>query len=134
MKSMGIKVLKSLLFIAASIAMGVCLLFIPQSSGPVSVSYITVLGIYLSLDIATMINSTACLPKGKFKELRAYKYVISFIAVLALIGLCLTQPRDAVSTALTSFCSAIMIVIACLIGGLEGNKLATGIGEEVGDD
>ena len=54
-----IKFVKAMLFVLASLVMALCLCFIPDSAGAVSVSYITVLGLYLGLDVAGMITKTA---------------------------------------------------------------------------
>ena len=106
--------------------MALCLIFIPDSSGAVSVSFTTVLGIYLGLDIAGMIAKTASLPKGEYKALNIYKYVITSLSLFILIIISLiVKDRSDVRTALTSYISAIMIIIACLLGGLEGNNIAT---------
>lgn len=109
--------------------MACCLLFIPQTSGPVSITFITVLGIYLGLDIAGMITKTSQLPKGEYKKISVHKYIISTICLMILVVLSLVMKDKAdMNTALTSFCSATMIICGCLLGGLEGNKIATSYG------
>lgn len=122
------KFVKALFFIIASAIMGICLLFAPESSGAVSITYTTVLGIYLGLDIASMITKTTTLKKGDYEKLNIYKYVISGICLIALIIIsCFMKSKVDISTALTSFISAAMILIGCIIGGLEGNKIATNV-------
>lgn len=106
--------------------MGICLLVIPESSGAVSVSYIAVLGVYLGLDIAGMIAKTASLPSGEFKPLNIHKYIVTSICLGILIIITLfVDDKRSVSTAITTYISSIMIILTCLIGGLEGNKIAT---------
>lgn len=126
------KFVKALFFIIASIIMGVCLIVIPEVSGSVSITYTTVLSIYLGLDVASMISKTMTLKKGDFEKMNTYKYVISGICLISLVIISLfVKNRADVSTALTSFISASMILIACIIGGLEGNKIATNSGKSV---
>ncbi len=130
MKANGLKVLKSALFVIASGIMGICLWFTPEVSGTVSVSFTTVLGLYLGLDIAAMIAKTSSLEKGSFEKLNVYKYIISMVCLIVLLILCLiVKKRADVNTAMTSFIVSTMIVIGCVIGGLEGNKIATGTSE-----
>lgn len=121
-----IQFLKAFFFIIATVIMGICLLVIPESSGAVSVSYIAVLGVYLGLDIAGMIAKTASLPSGEFKPLNIHKYIVTSICLGILIIITLfVDDKRSVSTAITTYISSIMIILTCLIGGLEGNKIAT---------
>lgn len=125
------KIFKAAVFILASAVMGACLWFVPEASGAVSVVYITALSVYLGLDIAGMIAKTAALPKGKYKSFNIHKYVVAAFCLLVLIGTCTAarhfeNPPD-ISTAMTSFLSAVMILFTCILGGLEGNKIATGV-------
>lgn len=125
------KIFKAAVFILASAVMGACLRFVPESSGAVSVVYITALGVYLGLDIAGMIAKTAALPKGEYKNFNIHKYVVAATCLLFLIGTCAAarhfENLPDVSTAMTSFLSAVMILFTCILGGLEGNKIATGV-------
>lgn len=126
-----VKFFKAMFFVLASAIMALCLVLIPVSSGNVSVSYITVLGIYLGLDIAGMITKTANMNKGEYKSLNVHKYVISSVClVVNIIIATFVKGKTDVSVALTSFISAAMIIIGCIIGGLEGNKIATNFGKE----
>lgn len=118
--------IKAGFFIAATSIMGLCLLFVPESSGSVSISYTSVVGIYLGLDIAAMIARTSKLQKGNFEPLNVYKYVLVSVCLAALIVTAIiVRGQSDVSTALTSFITSAMIVVGCIIGGLEGNKIAT---------
>lgn len=126
-----VKFAKALLFILASVVMALCLLFIPESSGTVSISYITVLGLYLGLDIAGMITKTSQMSKGEYQTLNVHKYVISTIGLTVNIIIAIAMHGSAdITTALTSFVSAVMIILGCIIGGLEGNRIASSVGEE----
>lgn len=123
---------KALLFIWTTIIMGACLFFYPVSAGAVSVTYIAALSVYLGLDVASMIVKTATLPNGEFKRLKTHKYIISSVNLLILLGICVyVKDMVDVSTAITAFLSASIIIITCIIGGLEGNKIATGTKDSV---
>lgn len=121
-------IVKAFFFILATAVMALCLLFTPEASGSVSITYTTVVGIYLGLDIAAMIAKTSTLKKGNFEALNVYKYVLCSVclSVLTVIAL-IVKDESNVETAITSFITSAMIVIGCIIGGLEGNKIATGI-------
>lgn len=117
--------IKAFIFVITSIVMGVTILLVPDSSGAVSITYIGVLGIYLGLDVAEMISSTAKMKKGEYKNLKTHKYIISVICLAVLLVMCLIKKDNNITTAITTFISAIMVVSGCLLGGLEGNKIAT---------
>lgn len=117
--------LKATFFVIAVFLMGLCLIFVPQISGALSISFVTVLGVYLGLDVASMIATTSRLPDGEYKEIKKHKYILSGICLSVLIVITLILWEEALQTALTSFLSSCMVVIGCLIGGLEGNKIAT---------
>lgn len=120
--------LKSFIFVLVSVIMGIVLNIIPQTSGPISVTYASVLSIYLGVDLADTIIKTSQMSKGQYKDLHIHKYVISLICLAALVTNCvIIKNKCDVSTALTSFVSSIFIVAGILIGGLEGNKIATNI-------
>lgn len=109
--------------------MSVCILLIPESSGTISVTYLSVLGMYLGIDIADTIVKSSQMSKGKYKPLHKHKFVISFICLVILIVCCLYVDANIVSTALTTFISSILIIIGLIIGGLEGNKIAANAGD-----
>lgn len=120
------KFIKAAFFLAATGVMALCLLFVPESSGSVSISYTSVVGIYLGLDIAAMIARTSKLQKGNFETMNVYKYVLVSACLAVLIAVAVViRGRADVGTAMTSFITSAMIVIGCVIGGLEGNKIAT---------
>lgn len=122
------KFIKALFFVLATAVMALCLLFSPEASGSVSISYTAVLGIYLGLDIASMIAKTTTLKKGDYETLNVYKYVLSAVCLVVLIVVAIiVKGKYDVTTAMTSFLTSSMIIIGCIIGGLEGNKIATGV-------
>lgn len=121
------KILKTVLFIIASIVMGCIIYFIPNIANAVSVTYVSCLGVYLTLDIAGMIKKTYSFENGLYDKLNTYKYIVSEICLLPLFILCLLK-RDSnnLDVAMESIGSAIIFVIGIVIAGIEGNKLATG--------
>lgn len=121
-----VKITEAIIFIIASIIMGLCIVLTPECSGSVSITYIACVGLYLGVDIAGMILKTAALPKGSYKNLNIHKYVISSLCLLTNVGCCLYMKNKIdITTCLTSMISASMIVLTCVLGGLGGNKIAT---------
>lgn len=123
-----VKFVKSLLFILASIVMTLCLIYLPNVSGPVSITFVGVLSCYLGIDVADTIIKSSEMEQGKYKDIHKHKYVISLICLSVMIGVCMFIPdKTVVNTALTSLISSVLIVIGILIAGLEGNKIAANI-------
>lgn len=123
-----VKFVKSLLFVLASIVMTLCLIYLPNVSGPVSITFVGVLSCYLGIDVADTIIKSSEMEQGKYKDIHKHKYVISLICLSVMIGVCMFIPdKTVVNTALTSLISSVLIVIGILIAGLEGNKIAANI-------
>lgn len=123
-----VKFVKSLLFVLASIVMTLCLIYLPNVSGPVSITFVGVLSCYLGIDVADTIIKSSEMEQGKYKDIHKHKYIISLICLSVMIGVCMFIPdKTVVNTALTSLISSVLIVIGILIAGLEGNKIAANI-------
>lgn len=123
-----VKFVKSLLFVLASIVMTLCLIYLPNVSGPVSITFVGVLSCYLGIDVADTIIKSSEMEQGKYKDIHKHKYVISLICLSVMIGVCMFIPdKTVINTALTSLISSVLIVIGILIAGLEGNKIAANI-------
>lgn len=123
-----VKFVKSLLFVLASIVMSLCLIYLPNISGPVSVTFIGVLSCYLGIDIADTIIKSSSMEQGKYKDIHKHKYVISLICLTIMIGICIYMKQTVdITTAMTSLVSSVLIVIGILLAGLEGNKIAANI-------
>ena len=123
-----VKFVKSLRFVLASIVMTLCLIYLPNVSGPVSITFVGVLSCYLGIDVADTIIKSSEMEQGKYKDIHKHKYVISLICLSVMIGVCMFIPdKTVVNTALTSLISSVLIVIGILIAGLEGNKIAANI-------
>lgn len=121
--------LKIILYIIATVVMAGTEILCPSISGDVSVFYVSILTSFLGLDIWDMIKKTSLLPPGDFKEMKIHRYVICAIsyAVLVFIGYVASKKTGIDFTEMNrTFVAAVFILIGLLIGGLEGNKIATG--------
>ncbi len=123
-----VKFVKSLLFVLASIVMSLCLIYLPNISGPVSITFIGVLSCYLGIDVADTIIKSSAMEQGKFKDIHKHKYVISLICLVVMLFICMyVKDKNDITTAMTSIVSSVLIVIGILLAGLEGNKIAANI-------
>lgn len=121
--------LKIVLYISATLIMAGVELLCPEIAGSVAVFYVSILTSFLGLDIWGMIKTTSILPPGEYKELKVHRYVICAFSYIVLIGIgyfvSSTKNVD-MATMYNVFVSAVFVLITMLIGGLEGNKIATG--------
>lgn len=128
------KVLKTVLYVFATFLMGVIIFVSPKVAGSVSVFYVGILSGYLGLDVWNMIQKTASLPVGKYKQLNQMRYILCAVSyiVLVICGYIKNSYAEVDLDQMYSvFLSAVFLIISIYIGGLEGNKLATIKGEEV---
>jgi predicted tellurium resistance membrane protein TerC len=92
-----------------------------------------VIGIFLGVDILTMIHKTRNLPPGLYKEMNQHRYVIALcVFTLLLIEAFVISAlygRELDSLYLC-FGVGFVVVIGGLVSGIEGNKIVTGIKEE----
>jgi len=107
------------------------MLFFVEDSAVVislSVTFTSIVGIFLGIDIAVMIKKTSALPEGQFKEINKQRYIISLVIFGLLIAeaiyLSAAQGRNA-DALYASFGMGFLIVIGGLITGIEGNKIVT---------
>ena len=99
----------------------------------ISGAFTGVLGVFLGVDILTMIQKTKGLSAGEYKEINLHRYVIS----LCVFAVLLTEAfiisglygREMNSLYLC-FGVGFVVVIGGLISGIEGNKIATDEGPE----
>jgi len=99
----------------------------------ISGAFTGVLGIFLGVDIMTMIHKTKELASGCYKNMNMHRYIISLFIFAALLveafvisGL---YSREMNSLYLC-FGVGFLIVIGGLISGIEGNKIATSEGPD----
>jgi hypothetical protein len=88
-----------------------------------------VLGIFLGIDILTMLHKTKELPPGLYKEMNQHRYIIALCVFGALLGeafvISALYEREMNSLYLC-FGVGFVIVIGGLVSGIEGNKIVTG--------
>jgi Na+/phosphate symporter len=87
-----------------------------------------VIGIFLGLDIMTMIHKTKEMKAGDFKHMNMHRYVIS----LCVFAILLTEAfvisglfNREMNSLYLCFGVGFVIVIGGLVSGIEGNKIAT---------
>jgi hypothetical protein len=93
-------------------------------------SFTGVIGVFLGVDILTMIHKTRELPAGSYKALNRHRY----IAALCIFGLLMAEAffisgkwgREMNSLYLC-FGVGFVVVTGGLISGIEGNKIVTGV-------
>jgi hypothetical protein len=94
----------------------------------ISGAFTGVLGIFLGIDILTMIHKTKELPAGAYKEMNQHRYIIALCVFGALLGeafvISALYGREMNSLYLC-FGVGFVIVIGGLISGIEGNKIVT---------
>jgi len=99
----------------------------------ISGAFTGVLGIFLGVDIMTMIHKTKELKPGDYKEMNTHRYVLSlfvFAALLAEAFVISCLYKREMNSLYLCFGVGFIIVIGGLISGIEGNKVATSEGPE----
>lgn len=124
---------KIFLYLLATGIMGGVIMISPEVSGNVVIFYVSILTTYLGIDVYSMIKSTSLMPPGEYKEIKIWRYALCSIsyAVLIILGYIQSVRTDTdFGTVYSVLISALFVLIAMLIGGLEGNKVVTGKAEE----
>jgi len=99
----------------------------------ISGAFTGVLGIFLGVDIMTMIHKTKELGPGCYKEMNMHRYALSlcvFAALLAEAFVISSIYNREMNSLYLCFGVGFLIVIGGLISGIEGNKIATSEGPE----
>ena len=92
-----------------------------------SITFTSIVGIFLGIDIAVMIKKTSAMPEG-YKKINKQRYIMGFIIFSLLIaeGIFLSAVYGRNCDAMyASFGMGFLIVIGGLIIGIEGNKIVT---------
>jgi hypothetical protein len=87
-----------------------------------------VIGIFLGLDIMTMIHKTKEMKKDDFKHMNTHRYALSlcvFAALLAEAFVISGLFGREMNSLYLCFGVGFVIVIGGLVSGIEGNKIAT---------
>jgi hypothetical protein len=99
----------------------------------ISGAFTGVIGIFLGVDILTMIHKTKSLTPGDYKEMNMHRYAISLCIFSALLAEAFAisglYSREMNSLYLC-FGVGFLITIGGLISGIESNKIATDGGPE----
>jgi len=105
----------------------------PLTVTAIAGAFTGVVGIFLGLDILTMIRKTERMKAGDYKEMNTHRYIISLCVFAALLVeafyLSATTGRE-LNQLYLCFGVGVLIVIGGLVGGIEANKIAT---DEAGD-
>lgn len=120
---------KFVLYLVATFIMAGVIWICPEVSSSVVVFYVSILTTYLGIDVYAMIKTTSVMPVGEYKEIKLWRYVLcaSCYALLIVEGYVQSAKTDVDFNSFYSvLISALFLLIAILIGGLEGNKVATG--------
>jgi|WetSurMetagenome_2_1015567.scaffolds.fasta_scaffold103914_2 hypothetical protein len=124
---------KYLVYSIATLLMGLAIVFVPSVAESMAPTYIILIGSFLAIDLATMLKKTSTLPDGEFHPINKDRYIVSSICTLLLFVLCLyIQAKNEVvlSGTLSVLGITLMSILSMYLGGLEGNKLLTGISKE----
>jgi len=95
---------------------------------PIAVTFTTIVGIFLGIDIALMIKKTTAMPPNEFKHMNKSRYITALVifALLLIEAFVLSSAFGRNSDSLyASFGMGFLIVIGGLVAGVEGNKMAT---------
>jgi hypothetical protein len=95
----------------------------------ISGAFTGVLGIFLGLDIMTMIHKTKELAPGSYKEMNTHRYIIAlcvFASLLAEAFVLSGLYKREMNSLYLCFGVGFVVVIGGLVSGIEGNKIVTG--------
>jgi len=106
------------------------LFFVKDSTVIVSLSitFTSIVGVFLGVDIAVMIKKTSALPPGEYKQINKPRYITSLIifSLLIIEAFILSSAYARNCDALyASFGVGFLIVVGGLVAAVEGNKIVT---------
>jgi hypothetical protein len=96
-------------------------------------TYTAVLGIFLGIDLATMIHKTQNLSPGDYKEINMHRYIIALCIFASLIAETYAVSgifNRELNSLYLCFGVGFLTVVGGLIGGIEANKISTDKGPE----
>lgn len=123
------EIIKTVMYLIATAVMGATIWICPAIADDVCIFFVSLLSTYLGLDVWSMIKSTSLMPPGEYSDIKVHRYVVCAVSYVILIIFGYIQSaRTGIdfNSMFTVLISAIFVLITILIGGLEGNKLATG--------
>jgi len=121
---------KIFIIVFGSLLMGAMIFFIDDSSviDATAATYFILINAFLGVDIAAMLNNSASMPPGEYKNMKFYRYILSFVFMIILFVMVVYRKEvNGINSivAMSSFSSGAMIILALLLSGLEGNKIAS---------
>jgi len=124
------KVLTVFLLFLATALMGAVMYFVKDSSivDMIAGTYAVCMNGFLGVDLALMIKDSSSKPPGKYKDIKLYRYILAFVCMAALfiLGLYMKEVFGVQSiAAIASFGAGAMLVIGLVMGGVQGNKIAS---------
>lgn len=124
------KIFKVVLLLLATMLMSAVILGIQNSSivDTISGTYVVIISTFLGVDMASMIKDSTKMKPGSHKDIKLYRYILAFICMVFLfsIALYMKESRSVESIlAISAFGSGAMLIIGLVMGGLEGNKIAS---------
>ena len=128
---MNIKKLQIFWLILATLFTGGIIWFVTDSLTVTAISgtFTGVIGIFLGLDIMTMIHKTKGLAPGCYKAMNMHRYVIGIFVFAALLTEAFVISglyRWEMNSLYLCFGVGFVAVIGGFISGIEGNKIVTG--------
>lgn len=124
---------KTAVYIAATAVMLAAIILMPEAAPVASGFYVMILSSYLGLDVWAMIQKTSAMPKGEYRDVKVSRYLVTMGSYILLMGCGVAMTRlkgTDYGTMNATFLSAEFVVVTILLGGLEGNKIATQMKED----
>jgi hypothetical protein len=93
-----------------------------------SITFTSIIGVFLGIDIAVMIKKTSALPEGQFKPINKHRYITSLIIFALLIAEAVVMSamfKRNCDALYASFGMGFLVVIGGLVAAVEGNKMVT---------
>jgi peptidoglycan/LPS O-acetylase OafA/YrhL len=117
--------------VLATLFVGGMVFFVTDSLAVTSIAgaFTGVVGVFLGIDIMTMIHKTRELPPGTYKEMNRHRYVLAlcvFASLLAEAFFISGKYGREMDSLYLCFGVGFIVVIGGLVGGIEGNKIVTG--------
>ena len=127
---MSIKKEQMFWLLLATFFTGAMLFFLTDSSTITGIAwgYTAIVGIFVGLDLATMVKKTSELPSGKYKEMNKHRYITALIlfALLLVEAFIINSSFERnVDGLYASFGMGFLVIIGGLVAGVECNKLVT---------
>ena len=127
---MTIKTTQILWLALATLFVAVMIRLVDNSIAATAIAgtFTAVLGLFLGLDIVTMLHKTRELKPGDYKSINTSRYVLALLIFAFLLAesfvISVKYQRD-VNSLYLCFGVGFLVVIGGLVGGVECNKIAT---------